>query len=202
MNPPAHRPQAAIITGLLALALALLGLLLVPSTGSAATNLVINAGFESGSLSGWSCPAGTVTTSSPHSGSYALQASPSSNDIARCTQSIAVQPNTAYTLSAWVKGSNVYLGVDGGASTWTTSSTWSQLTVPFTTSASATSVTIYLHGWYGLPPYQADDVVLDGRDLGRRHGTAHRLAGLVQGRLRAGKRLLEVRRQADPAVGQ
>lgn len=162
MNPPAHRPQAAIITGLLALALALLGLLLVPSTGSAATNLVTNAGFESGSLSGWSCPAGSVTTSSPHSGSYALQSSPSSNDIARCTQSIAVRPNTAYTLSAWVKGSNVYLGVDGGASTWTTSSTWSQLTVPFTTSASATSVTIYLHGWYGLPPYQADDVVLDG----------------------------------------
>ena len=162
MNPPAHRPQAAIITGLLAFALALMGLLLVPSTGSAATNLVTNAGFESGSLSGWSCPAGTVTTSSPHSGSYALQASPSSNDIARCTQSIAVQPNTAYTLSAWVKGSNVYLGVDGGASTWTTSSTWSQLTVPFTTGASATSVTIYLHGWYGLPPYQADDVVLDG----------------------------------------
>ncbi|WP_328525387.1 chitinase [Kribbella sp. NBC_00359] len=162
MNPPAHRPQAAVITGLLAFALALMGLLLVPSTGSAATNLVTNAGFESGSLSGWSCPAGSVTTSSPHSGSYALQASPSSNDIARCTQSIAVQPNTAYTLSAWVKGSNVYLGVDGGASTWTTSSTWSQLTVPFTTSASATSVTIYLHGWYGLPPYQADDVVLDG----------------------------------------
>ena len=162
MNPPAHRPQAAIITGLLAFALALMGLLLVPSTGSAATNLVTNAGFETGSLSGWSCPAGSVTTSSPHSGSYALQASPSSNDIARCTQSIAVQPNTAYTLSAWVKGSNVYLGVDGGASTWTTSSTWSQLTVPFTTSASATSVTIYLHGWYGLPPYQADDVVLDG----------------------------------------
>ncbi|WP_329483701.1 glycoside hydrolase family 18 protein [Kribbella sp. NBC_01484] len=162
MNPPAHRPQAAIITGLLALALALLGLLLVPSTGSAATNLVTNAGFESGSLSGWSCPAGSVTTSSPHAGSYALQSSPSSNDIARCTQSIAVRPNTAYTLSAWVKGSNVYLGVDGGASTWTTSSTWSQLTVPFTTSASATSVTIYLHGWYGLPPYQADDVVLDG----------------------------------------
>jgi chitinase len=159
MNPPAHRPQAAVITSLLVV---LMGLLLTPGAASAATNLVTNAGFETGSLSGWSCPAGSVTTSSPHSGSFALSASPSSSDIARCTQSIAVQPNTAYTLSAWVKGSNVYLGVDGGASTWTTSSTWSQLTVPFTTSASATSVTIYLHGWYGLPPYQADDVVLDG----------------------------------------
>ena len=159
MKPPAYRPQAAVITSLLVV---LMGLLLTPGAASAATNLVTNAGFETGSLSGWSCPAGSVTTSAPHSGSYALQASPGSNDIARCSQSIPVQPNTAYTLSAWVKGSNVYLGVDGGASTWTTSTTWSQLTVPFTTSASATSVTIYLHGWYGLPPYQVDDVVLDG----------------------------------------
>jgi len=36
------------------------------------------------------------------------------------------------------------------------------LTVPFTTGASATSVTIYVHSWYALPAYQADDVVLDG----------------------------------------
>lgn len=158
MKPPAYRPQAAVITSLLVV---LMGLL-IPGTASAATNLVTNAGFESGTLSGWSCPAGSVTTSAPHSGSYALQSSPSASDIGRCSQSIPVQPNTAYTLSAWVKGSNVYLGVDSGASTWTTSSTWSQLTVPFTTSASATSVTIYLHGWYGLPAYQADDVVLDG----------------------------------------
>ena len=159
MKLPAHRPQAAVLTSLLVV---LMGLLLVPGAASAATNLVTNAGFESGSLSGWSCPAGSVTSSSPHSGSYALQASPSSNDIARCFQSIPVQPNTAYTLSAWVKGSNVYLGVDGGPSTWTTSSTWSQLTVPFTTGASATSVTIYVHSWYALPAYQADDVALDG----------------------------------------
>ncbi|TCC52451.1 chitinase [Kribbella capetownensis] len=161
MNPPAHRPQAAIIPVLLTLLLALAGLVLVPSTGTAATNLVTNGSFETGTTSGWSCPAGTVSGSA-RTGRYALQATPSGADIARCSQSIPVQPNTAYTLSAWVKGSNVYLGVDGGPSTWTTSTTWSQLTVPFTTGASATSVTIYLHGWYGLPAYQADDVVLDG----------------------------------------
>ncbi|MEV4267574.1 glycoside hydrolase family 18 protein [Kribbella sp. NPDC049584] len=158
MKPPAYRPQAAVVISLLAVLMAFLA----PGSASAATNLVTNAGFESGTLSGWSCPAGGVTTTAPHSGSYALQATPSGSDIARCSQSIAVQPNTAYTLSAWVKGSNVYLGVDGGASTWTTSSTWSQLTVPFTTGASATSVTIYVHSWYALPAYQADDVVLDG----------------------------------------
>jgi len=161
MNPPAHRPQAAIIPVLLTLLLALAGMVLVPSTGTAATNLVTNGSFETGTVSGWTCPAGTVTGSA-RTGSYALQATPSGSDIARCSQSIPVRPSTAYTLTAWVKGSNVYLGVDGGASTWTTSSTWTQLTVPFTTSASATSVTIYLHGWYGLPSYQADDVVLDG----------------------------------------
>jgi chitinase len=158
MKPPAYRPQAAVIISLLAVLMAVLA----PGSASAATNLVTNAGFESGTLSGWSCPAGGVTTSAPHSGSYALQATPSGSDIAKCSQSIPVQPNTAYTLSAWVKGSNVYLGVDGGASTWTTSSGWSQLTVPFTTGASATSVTIYVHSWYALAAYQADDVELDG----------------------------------------
>jgi chitinase len=158
MKPPAHRPQAAVVISLLAVLMAFLA----PASASAATNLVTNAGFESGTLSGWSCPAGGVTTSAPHSGSYALQATPSGSDIARCSQTIAVQPSTAYTLSAWVKGSNVYLGVDGGPSTWTTSSSWSQLTVPFTTGASTTSVTIYVHSWYALPAYQADDVVLDG----------------------------------------
>jgi chitinase len=158
MKPPAHRPQAAVVISLLAV---LMGFL-APAAASAATNLVTNAGFESGTLSGWSCPAGGVTTTAPHSGSFALQATPSGSDIAQCSQSIAVQPNTAYTLSAWVKGSNVYLGVDGGPSTWTTSSGWSQLTVPFTTGASATSVSIYVHSWYALPAYQVDDVVLDG----------------------------------------
>jgi chitinase len=158
MKPPAHRPQAAVVISLLAVLMAFLA----PASASAATNLVTNAGFESGNLSGWSCPAGGVTTSAPHSGSYALQATPSGSDIAQCSQTIAVQPSTAYTLSAWVKGSNVYLGVDGGPSTWTTSSSWSQLTVPFTTGASTTSVTIYVHSWYALPAYQADDVVLDG----------------------------------------
>jgi chitinase len=156
MTPPAHRPQAAVLISLLALLMAVLA----PGSASAATNLVTNSGFETGSLSGWSCAAGSVTTSAPHSGSYALQSTPTGSDIGRCSQQVAVQPNTAYTLSAWVKGSNVYLGVDGGASTWTTSSGWSQLTVPFTSTGS--SVTIYVHSWYGLPAYQADDVVLDG----------------------------------------
>ncbi|MFI7063336.1 chitinase [Kribbella sp. NPDC050124] len=62
-----------------------------------------------------------------------------------------------------MRGSYVYLGVTGGASTWTPSaSSYTQLSVSFTTGASQTSVQVYVHGWYGQPAYQADDISLDG----------------------------------------
>jgi hypothetical protein len=146
--------------------------LLVPaalylSTGAASAagaNLLGNPGFESG-LSGWSCDAGTAAAvSSPvHSGSAALGATPTSSDDAQCTQTVTVQPNTAYTLSAYVEGSYVYLGVNGGTDTWTPSATgWQQLSMSFTTAASQTSATIYVHGWYAQPEYYADDFSLTG----------------------------------------
>ena len=96
-------------------------------------------------------------------GGFALNGAVSGSDFAQCSQTVAVQPSTAYTLSAWVRGSYVYLGVTGGASTWTPSASgYTQLTVAFTSGASQTSAQIYLHGWYGQPAYQADDVNLDG----------------------------------------
>ncbi|ADB29670.1 glycoside hydrolase family 18 [Kribbella flavida DSM 17836] len=161
MTPRSRRPQAAIIPALL---LALVGLLLVPGTSSAATNLVTNGTFETGTLAGWSCSSGTgaAVSGSARTGTYALQGTPTAGDNARCSQTVSVQPSSTYTLSAWVKGSNVYLGSDGGSSTWSSSTAWNQLTTTFTTSASARTATIYLHGWYGVPAYQADDVVLDG----------------------------------------
>ncbi|WTI83170.1 glycosyl hydrolase family 18 protein [Streptomyces sp. NBC_00726] len=140
------------------------------SAGAAdAANLVTNSGFESG-LSGWSCTDGSgAAVSSPvHSGSSALKATPSGLGNAQCSQTVSVQPNSAYTLSAFVQGSYVYLGASGtGASsepqTWTPdSSSYSELSVGFTTGANTTSVTVYLHGWYGTPAYLADDVSLTG----------------------------------------
>ena len=90
-----------------------------------AANLLSNPGFETGSLSPWSCTGGlgSVVSSPVHSGSKALAGAANSSDNAQCTQTVAVQPNTAYTLSAWVRGNYVYLGVTGGASTWTPSAT-------------------------------------------------------------------------------
>jgi chitinase len=130
-----------------------------------AANLLSNPGFESGSLSPWACTGGlgSVVSSPVNSGAKALQGAASNSDNAQCTQTVAVQANTAYVLTAWVRGNYVYLGVTGGASNWTPSATaYTKLTVNFTTGASQTSVEVYLHGWYGQGTYYADDVSLDG----------------------------------------
>ncbi|MGH3735036.1 MAG: chitinase [Micromonosporaceae bacterium] len=137
--------------------------LLTATLPAYAANLLVNGGFETGTLAGWSCSAGSVVSSPVHSGSHALAGAASNSDNARCAQSVPVQPSTSYTLSAWVRGSYVYLGVTGGASTWTPSATsYTPLRVTFTTGASQSSAQIYLHGWYGQGTYHADDVVLDG----------------------------------------
>lgn len=129
----------------------------------AATNLVTNPGFETGSLSGWTCDAGDTVVSSPvHSGSHALQMNPSSSTTGQCTQTISVQANTAYTLSGYLDGPYAYIGINGGGSTWTSSSSYTALTVNFTTGASQTSVTIYVHGWYAQGSVYVDDVALLG----------------------------------------
>ncbi|KUN72051.1 chitinase [Streptomyces griseorubiginosus] len=139
---------------------------------AADVNNAKNAGFESG-LSGWTCSAssGTTVSSPVHSGSAALKATPAGQDNARCTQTVAVKPNSTYTLSAWVQGGYAYLGATGtgttDVSTWTPdSASWKQLTTTFTTGSATTSVTVYTHGWYGQAAYLADDVSVYGPDGG------------------------------------
>jgi chitinase len=128
-----------------------------------AANLLANGGFESGAISPWSCSNGSVVTAPVHSGSRALAGAATASDHARCVQTVAVQPNTTYTLSAWVRGNYVYLGVTGGPSTWTPSATaFTRLNLSYTTGAGQTSAQVYLHGWYGQGTYNADDVSLDG----------------------------------------
>ena len=128
-----------------------------------AVGQLTNHGFESGSVAPWSCAGnpGSIVTSPVHAGSKALQGTVSSSDTAQCDQTIAVHPNTTYSLSGWVRGSYVYLGVDGSTSTWATSpSAYTRLTVSFTTGPTQTNATVYVHGWYAQGRYYADDITL------------------------------------------
>ncbi|MGW2791259.1 chitinase [Streptomyces sp. NPDC001251] len=169
MNRARHARLALAVVAAGALSIAGLA-----GTAQAAdVNNAKNAGFESG-LGNWSCSAGSgATVSSPvHGGTAALKATPSGSDTAQCSQTVAVKPNSTYTLSAWVQGSYVYLGASGtgttDVSTWTpgTGSGYSQLTTSFKTGSSTTSVQIYTHGWYGQPAYYADDFSVFGPDGG------------------------------------
>ncbi|MFF0205627.1 carbohydrate binding domain-containing protein [Streptomyces sp. NPDC005017] len=159
-----NRSRRRILALFGAVGLAVGGAVALPGTAHAA-NILSNAGFETGSLSPWTCTGnlGSVVNSPVHGGSRALQGAASASDNAKCGQTVSVQPNTTYTLSSWVRGSYVYLGVDGGASTWTNSPTaYSQLSLSFTTGAAQTSARVYVHGWYGQGTYHADDISLDG----------------------------------------
>ncbi|MGW2562448.1 chitinase [Streptomyces sp. NPDC001514] len=174
-RPPRIRTRRRrLLGGILALAVgAGLGLAGGAGTAQAAdVNNAKNAGFESG-LTNWSCTAGsgTIVMSPVHGGAAALKGTPSGQDNAKCSQTVAVKPSSTYQLSAWVQGSYVYLGASGtgttDVSTWTPGgSGWSQLTTSFTTGAGTTSVTVYTHGWYGQPAYHADDISVFGPDGG------------------------------------
>jgi hypothetical protein len=157
---PTHRRALGRIALAAALAAGLVAF--VASLPADAAELLSNGGFESG-LSGWSCSGSTgqAVTTPVHSGSRALAGAATSSDNAQCTQTVNVVSGTSYTLSDWVRGNYVYLGVTGGASTWTPSATdWTELRVTFT--ATSSTVQVFLHGWYAQGTYLADDVSLSG----------------------------------------
>ncbi|MGY0069463.1 chitinase [Streptomyces sp. QTS137] len=163
------RLWAGALVSALALTLPLAG---AGQASAADVNNARNAGFESG-LSNWTCSAdsGTTVSSPVHGGTAALRATPAGQDNARCTQTVAVRPDSTYSLSTWVQGGYAYLGVTGtgttDVSTWTPdTSTWKQLTTSFRTGSATTSVTVYTHGWYGQQPYYADDLSVFGPDGG------------------------------------
>jgi chitinase len=104
-----------------------------------------------------------VVASPVHSGGHALSAAANNSDNAQCTQTIAVQAGHSYTLTGWAQGTYAFIGVTGTGtsdpSTFTPSSAgYTQLSVPFTTGASTTSVTVFVHGWYGQGTIFADDL--------------------------------------------
>ncbi len=99
-----------------------------------------------------------------HSGTKALRAAASTSDNAQCTQSIGVTPNHTYTLSAYVQGNYAFIGTTGAGggdvSNWTASApSYTKLSVTFG-SGSASTVKIWVHGWYGTGTIFVDDVTV------------------------------------------
>lgn len=146
-----------------------LGMTITASPALAATNLLANGSFATGTTSGWTCSSADSVVTSPvfPGSSFALSGTPTSSDFAQCSQVVSVQPSSSYTLTGEVEGDYVFLG-DSGTGTsdtnnWTPSATtWTQLSTTFTTGASTTSVTIYIHGWYAQPTFFADALSLTG----------------------------------------
>ncbi|HEU5353120.1 MAG TPA: glycosyl hydrolase family 18 protein [Actinocrinis sp.] len=133
--------------------------LTVNGSGTGGGGSLTNGGFESGSLSPWTGQSGDAVVSSPaHSGSHAALIATTSGQTGELDQSVTLKANTSYTLTGWVQGSYAFIGVSGGASasTWTSSSSWTKLTVSFTTGSSG-AVTVFVHGWYGQGNVYADD---------------------------------------------
>jgi len=134
--------------------------LTVNGSGGGGSGSVVNGGFETGSLSPWTGQSGDAVVSSPvHAGSHAGLIAPTGSQTGELDQTLALNANTSYTLTAWVQGNYAFIGVSGGASasTWTSASSWTKLTVAFTTGSSG-SVTVFVHGWYSQGNVYADDV--------------------------------------------
>ncbi|MEV6007833.1 RICIN domain-containing protein [Streptomyces sp. NPDC051976] len=130
-------------------------------------NLMGNPGFESGSLSPWyAWNNSVVSAESPRSGGYALKIGTSE---ASAEQVVSVQPNTTYRLSGWLKsgaaGEPMVLGVKDnyggpGKSATTSSTSYTEADVVFTTGASNTQVTVYCYKNSSSAPGYCDDLTL------------------------------------------
>ncbi|MDQ1726098.1 MAG: hypothetical protein QOK14_143 [Frankiaceae bacterium] len=143
------------------------GLVSVVLTPAHAVELLTNPGFESGALSPWTCSLGSVVSTPVRTGTKALSGAANANDFAQCSQTVTVQPSTAYTFAGYVRGNYVYIGATGAGmtevSTWTpAAASYSPLSINFTTSATTTKVTVYVHGWYAQGTYYGDDFSLSG----------------------------------------
>ncbi|MFI9784053.1 chitinase [Kitasatospora sp. NPDC051984] len=174
MRAPHRLPRGAraLLAGLLAAVLALVGMVLT-GTGTATAadvDVIRNGDFSAGDhITPWACGP-TVTAVNNSATGWDLQGTPAGSDYANCSQQVTVLPNSTYTLSAVVQGSYVFLGATGTGgtdpSTWSSNTGWNTLSSTFTTGAGTTSVQVWFHGWYGQPPYLVDKVSMVGPGTG------------------------------------
>ncbi len=125
--------------------------------------LIVNGAFDSYPWI-WTCEANVRSSSIPHD--HYVSGRPTADSTARCAQRVHVRPNSAYTLSATVRGPFAFVGVTGAtgenASTWSGLDSWNDLSVRLTTGPDTTELTVYFHGWYEQAPYDVRRVSFVG----------------------------------------
>ncbi len=131
----------------------------------------VNSGFETGDLSGWSgYGTRSVVNNNQHGGSYCAKLEYVGGNTSSFDQEVnGLQPDTTYTLKAWVKVENssgkVHLGVKDYSgpetSVFSQSTVYTQLTLNFTTGPADRSARIYLYREnVGTGAGYCDDIVL------------------------------------------
>ena len=131
-------------------------------------NLVVNGGFETGSLAPWglsSSVAVSVTASAAHSGSFGLATAAANSGVQQTISGL--QPGTTYVLTGWlhaVAGEQIALGVKsfGAAESFhqVAGATYGPAAVVFTTGTASTQATVYCYKNAGSAAGVCDDVAV------------------------------------------
>ena len=128
---------------------------------------IVNSGFESGSLEGWTGwrTRRAATSDDACSGSFAVVLGP---EIGQCSQELSIRPNSQYRLSAWVKTETgaeevQLIASDYGGPAVSVSSAlteYAEVSLTFTSAYTAESVLILLKHPAGPGKGYVDDVQL------------------------------------------
>ena len=140
----------------------------IATTDASPSNLIQNAGFESGSAN-WNVNwFADVVSGQANNGSQSIRVGGGANQGSTEQTINNLSPNTTYTLSGWLKADDsatVVLGVKNHgateqASTSVSGSTYQQRTLTFTTGNSATTAIIYVYKNGGNGYAYGDDLTL------------------------------------------
>lgn len=136
---------------------------------TSATNAITNPGFETGALTPWAQSTGTassVAASNARTGTYALQTAASASGAIQTVSGLTA--GNTYLLAAWAKvataGEEVAVGVKsfGGTETYlrTSTTSYAQQPIFFTTGATTTSAGVYCYKNAGSAAGYCDDYTL------------------------------------------